>query len=89
MQVIQQSMFDVIGLEWYDMDANTSIAFNGNLLSEYEAIKCDGDYYLIPEGCTDLAQVATVDNLICEHEVLGTEGILEKYLNDIVVTEED
>lgn len=66
--------------QWYDLDANTSVAFDSRILKEVDAIKCDGEYFLVPEGSDDLAKVAVQENLVQEHEVIGTLAMLEKYL---------
>lgn len=71
------------GLDWYDVDANLFKPFNSGILAEVEAVKCDGEYFRVPEGSNDLAKVAVKENMVDEHEVLGTVGMVEKYLEKL------
>lgn len=80
------SLTYVQGLSHYDMDdpASVAVPFDARNLSLVEAIKCDGEYFKVPEGSTDLAEVVlNRENLLSETDVLGTEGMLAKYLNEL------
>lgn len=68
------------GLPFLDMDANPSKPYASEDIEGMEAIKCDGDYYMIPFGETDLAKIATPMNQVPEHQVLGFVGMMKKYL---------
>ena len=70
---------------YYDMDdpASAGLPFDSRWLGDIEAIKCDNEYFLVAEGSDDLSKVATNENRIDEVEVLGTEGMLKKYLGSL------
>lgn len=70
---------------FYDMDdaASVAVPFDARWLVNAEAIKCDGEYFLVPEGSDDLAKVVVPENRVPEVEVLGTAGMLKKYFKDL------
>ncbi len=70
---------------YFDMDdpASAGTPFDSRWLAEVEAIKCDNEYFLVPEGSDDLAKVVIGENHALEVEVLGTEGMLKKYIANL------
>ena len=67
-------------LKMLDMDLGTARAYRPGDVEGMEAIKCDDEYFRIPEGEKDLAKIAVEENQITEAEALGLQGMMEKYI---------
>tara|TARA_Y100001956_G_scaffold75879_1_gene84412 strand:+ start:4644 stop:4916 length:273 start_codon:yes stop_codon:yes gene_type:complete len=67
-------------LKLLDMDVDTSRVYRPGDVEGMEAIKCDDEYFLIPEGENDLAKIAVDENQITEAKALGLQGMMEKYI---------
>lgn len=71
---------ELYGIKYLDMDANTSRLYTSEDLLGNLAIKCDGSYYLIPNGVTDLALIAVEENLVSEQKVIGLLETIRRHL---------
>lgn len=67
-------------LKLLDMDVNAADAFRPEQVMGKEAIKCDDEYFLVPDGVTNLAEIVVDENQISEAEALGLQGMMEKYI---------
>ena len=63
-----------------DMDIDISKTYRPEDFAGMECIKCDGEYFLVPEDETNLSKIVEDKNQIPEAEALGLQGMMEKYI---------
>lgn len=62
---------ELFGIPFLDMDADPSTPYSSDRIEGMLAIKCDGQYYAIPQGETDLVKIAVPEHILPEAVVIG------------------
>ncbi len=67
-------------MKMLDMDIDVSKTYRPSDFEGMECIKCDGEYFKVPDGENDLAKIVESKNQITEAEAIGLQGMMEKYI---------
>lgn len=64
----------------FDLDANGSKPLIDSDLEGVSCIKCDGEYFKVPDNWETIADIAVDENLVSEAEALGLQKMMQKYI---------
>lgn len=67
-------------MKMLDMDIDVSRVYRSSDFTGMECIKCDNEYFKIPEGEGELQKIVEPKNQIEEAEALGLQGMMAKYI---------